>query len=214
MVPDQEVKFLGKQWWSGSQYLSIQRTSPYLPGLLNDLFFKDRYKVLPWQSYYVLIEICTKGDSPKLFFLYDTLGPCIHIHVSSVNFWERDNSTVFSYVILNLSDLTYSLPNKKRNEKDNKIAKLNNDMLVPIKICERAYTHFMHVTFVFVFATHWPLFCFFKRWKINWNVQNKWTCIVTTKHPQYNVYVPYNVGGYINDACPHATSADNQLTGH
>lgn len=83
-----------------------------------------------------------------------TLGPCIHIHVSSVNFWERDNSTVFSYVILNLSDLTYSLPNKKRNEKDNKIAKLNNDMLVPIKICERAYTHFMHVTFVFVFATH------------------------------------------------------------
>lgn len=152
---------------------------------------------------------------PPKFFFYMILWGHVYIYMYLVLIFGNVITQPCFPTLFSTCQIWHTpSPIKKRNEKDNKIAKLNNDMLVPIKICERAYTHFMHVTFVFVFATHWPLFCFFKRWKINWNVQNKWTCIVTTKHPQYKLHVPYIVGGYINDACPHATSTDNQLTGH
>lgn len=98
-----------------------------------------------------------------------------------------------------------------------KIIKLQNLIMICWYLLKyvKEHTHISCMSLSYLFLQHTDhCFVFFKRWKINWNVQNKWTCIVTTKHPQYNVHVPYNVGGYINDACPHATSTDNQLTGH
>lgn len=68
-----------------------------------------------------------------------------------LRFGQHDNSTVF--LILLWSDMIYPPSPIKKNEKDNKIAKHSNVMLVPIKICERAYKQFIHVTVDFVFAT-------------------------------------------------------------